>query len=321
MNLPLRMFLVVLVALELAACAPSSDPTPQTRRESRAGWSIDAGGDLNAFFECLEQEGAALVDAHRGGPRDGFPENALATFETTMAAAPAILEIDVQTSADGVLYLMHDDTLERTTTGAGAANALSWADISKLRLKDAAGRATDFAPTRFDEALRWAERRTILAIDLKPSTKYEAAIAEIRRQKAEHRILLIAYTLGQAKKLSRLIPEAMISLNVGSQSEMNAAVAAGIPADHIVGFTGTKAPDLRLFELLDDRDVEVMFGTLGWPESIDREIAASGADGRYAEIAAMGADLIATDRPAEAHAALAQAGRAAEDGKCGIRHQ
>jgi len=282
------------------------------------GWTLTPGGDLNGFFDCLEAEGVTLVSAHRGGPSPGYPENALETMAAMLARAPVIMEADVAASADGVHYLMHDATLERTTDGMGAVDALNWDEISALRLKDNDGALTRFSPTRFDDALAWAKTRTILQIDFKPSADFEAIAMEIRRQGAEHRVILIAYSIPAAQKLHRLLPDAMISLGLSSQSEINRAVAKGLPADRLLGFTGTEAPRPRLFSILNDRGVEVIFGTLGRESSIDTEIARSGEEARYASIAAQGVDIIATDRPAEAHAALVAANRAPRIGICGV---
>ena len=153
-------------ALALASCGDSVTDTDSFAETSGAsGWTIDYKGDLNGFFECLESEGLALVSAHRGGPYPGYPENAAETMAAILEDIPAIMEIDVVTSADGVLYLMHDDTLDRTTTGTGETDALSWREISKLRLEDNDGVKTGFAPSRFDTALAWANGRTILQID------------------------------------------------------------------------------------------------------------------------------------------------------------
>ncbi len=309
-------------ACVLAACGnPASKnaaESVQSPSQGAASWAIAPEGGLNAFFECLEAEGAALISAHRGGAYPGYPENAIETMAAIMADIPAIMEIDVASSADGVLYLMHDDTLERTTTGTGEVDALAWAEIKKLRLEDNEGGETDFAPPRFADVLAWAKGRTLLQVDFKRSTRYEDVADEINRQNAEDSVILIAYSLPSAAKLRRLLPDAMISLSVNSQSELNRAVAAGVPADRLMGFTGVEAPRPRLFSTLNSRDVEVIFGTLGGRDSIDYEIARSGEEERYAEIAAAGVDIIATDRPKEAHAALAEADRAPQNGVCGV---
>ncbi len=217
----------------VSACSRSETGRYEHHQDARSGWTLDAGGELNGFFDCLEASGAAIVSAHRGGPYPGYPENALETMQALLSEVPAIMEIDVATSADGVLYLNHDDTLDRTTTGEGRADALSWDELSKLRLEDNDGRLTPYAPTRFEDALEWAKGRTILQIDFKRTTRYEDVAAEIRRQQAEGRIILIATSVASAEKLHRLLPGAMISLPLDTQSELNGAVAAGIPDDRI----------------------------------------------------------------------------------------
>jgi glycerophosphoryl diester phosphodiesterase len=300
----------------LAACGNNTAEPAETPRSG--GWNVAPTGDLNAFFECLEAEGTTLLSAHRGGPYPGYPENAIETMAAILREVPTLMEIDVAASSDGVLYLMHDKTLDRTTTGTGAADAAPWADISKLRLIDEVGRKTGFAPPRFSDALRWAKGRTLLQVDFKPSARYEDVIDEINRQDTEDSVILIAYTLASARKLHRLAPDMMISLGINSQSELNGAVAAGIPANRLMGFTGTEAPRPRLFSTLNARNVEVIFGTLGGGGSIDKAIAHSGSAARYADIAAAGVDIIATDRPKQAHGALAKAGRAPENGVCGV---
>ncbi len=309
-------WLMAVSCLALAGCEDSVTYTDTYSED--AGWMIAPQGDLNSFFDCLEDAGVTLVSAHRGGPYPGYPENAIETMQAVLAEAPAIMEIDVATSKDGVLYLNHDDTLDRTSTGSGPADALSWSEIKNLRLEDNDGRETSYAPTRFSDALAWAKGRTILQIDFKKTTRFEDVAAEIKRQHAEDRVILIAYSMAQAAKLHRLLPDTMISLSLDTQSELNRAVAAGIPDDRLIGFTGTEDPRPRLFSILNGRDVEVIFGTLGGRDSIDNDFARSGYEALYADIAEQGVDIIATDRPREAHAALARAGRAPEAGQCGI---
>ena len=63
---------------------------------------------------------------------------------------------------------------------------------------------------------------------------------------------------------------------------------------------------------------EVIFGTLGRGNSIDNRIADFGMDERYAELGEAGVDIIATDRPRAAAAALQEAGRLADENTCGV---
>ena len=303
---------------DLAACADS--PSQSSIDVPDGGWRIAPEGDLNTFFECIEAEGISLISAHRGGPYPGLPENAIETMAKVLKEAPAIMEIDIVTSSDGVLYLMHDDTLDRTTTGAGEVDDLTWAQIKDLSLEDENGENTGFQPPRFDEVLAWSKGRTLLQLDIKRSTRFEDVAAEVRRQNAEESVILIAYSTGAAAKLHRLMPDAMISLSMESQSDLNRAVASGIPKDRLLAFTGTRNPQPRLFSLFDDDDIEVIFGTLGGAQSIDNQIARSGDEALYAEYSEAGVDIIATDRPLEAHNALLVHNVGLRDGLCGVQY-
>ena len=313
---PVRLIAALGAFAFAAACADeagSGDTAP-----SGGAWIMQTGGDPNRFFDCLDQAGRTLVSAHRGGPAPGYPENAIETFERTLKTTPALIEIDVATSADGVLFLMHDDTLDRTTTGAGTANGAPFSEIATLNLVDEDGRRTDFHPPSFADALAFLKDRTIVQIDFKRSTRFEDVVAEVESQGAENQVIYIAYSLAAARKLHRLAPQSMISLSITDEEELDQAIAAGVPADRLLAFTGIEAPNPRLAAEMDRRGVEVIFGTLGGRNSIDNEIIRDGAPETYAEIGAMNVDIIATDRPVSAAAALQKAGRGVTAGSCGV---
>jgi len=69
--------------------------------------------------------------AHRGAGKLA-PENTLAAFRLGAAHGYTAFECDVKLSADGVPFLLHDDTLERTTSGRGVAGEHPWAELSRL---------------------------------------------------------------------------------------------------------------------------------------------------------------------------------------------
>lgn len=69
--------------------------------------------------------------AHRGAGKLG-PENTLAAFKLGASHGYRMFECDVKLSADGVLFLLHDATLERTTNGLGVAGEQTWAALSAL---------------------------------------------------------------------------------------------------------------------------------------------------------------------------------------------
>ncbi|MGH8849572.1 MAG: glycerophosphodiester phosphodiesterase [Casimicrobiaceae bacterium] len=69
--------------------------------------------------------------AHRGAGKLA-PENTLAAMRVGHAHGYRMVEFDVKLSGDGVPFLLHDDTLDRTTDGRGRADAHTWAELAKL---------------------------------------------------------------------------------------------------------------------------------------------------------------------------------------------
>ncbi len=69
--------------------------------------------------------------AHRGAGKLA-PENTLAAFRVGASHGYCAFECDVKLSADGVPFLLHDATLERTSSGHGLASSLSWNELSRL---------------------------------------------------------------------------------------------------------------------------------------------------------------------------------------------
>jgi glycerophosphoryl diester phosphodiesterase len=69
--------------------------------------------------------------AHRGAGKLA-PENTLAAFRLGASHGHTAFECDVKLSADGVPFLLHDDTLDRTTSATGSAGVQTWAELSRL---------------------------------------------------------------------------------------------------------------------------------------------------------------------------------------------
>ena len=71
------------------------------------------------------------IVAHRGAGKLA-PENTLAALRLGHAHGHRMAEFDVKLSADGVAFLLHDATLERTTDGSGRADGRTWRELSQL---------------------------------------------------------------------------------------------------------------------------------------------------------------------------------------------
>lgn len=247
-----------------------------------------------------------FVSAHRGGPRPGFPENCLATFENTLRHTWAILEIDPRYTKDSAIVLMHDPTLERTSTGTGKVSDFTLAELRKFRLKDTEGQVTKYTIPTLGEALEWAKGKTILVIDQK-DVPMAARVAEIRKHSAEANALVMAYNFEDAKLAYSLNPEVMMEVFIADQKAADNFEQKGVPLENVVAFvTHTQAKDAAIFQHLHDRGAMAIVGS---SRTIDKDfaekkISQTELDKGYHAIIASGADIIEADLAIEAGEAL-----------------
>jgi glycerophosphoryl diester phosphodiesterase len=90
-------------------------------------WLQARPADSHPFFGINEFN----VIAHRGGRGLG-PENTLAVFQLSLEKGADILEMDVRSTSDNHLIVLHDATVDRTTNGSGTANEMSLIQLKKL---------------------------------------------------------------------------------------------------------------------------------------------------------------------------------------------
>src|SRR5437016_1352334 len=83
-----------------------------------------------------------LIAAHRGGAALA-PENSLAAFRNALALGADIVEFDLHLTRDGEVVVIHDPTLDRTTTMTGAVRDHTLADLATAKLKNRDGSTTD----------------------------------------------------------------------------------------------------------------------------------------------------------------------------------
>ena len=115
------------------------------------------------------------IAAHRGGYKL-FPENTCAAFRACEGLADRI-EFDVRTSADGDLVVIHDDTVNRTTTGFGAVTNVADLTLAQLKALDAGSAfSSRFAGERIPtlaELFALADRRGAGQISFNIETKVD----------------------------------------------------------------------------------------------------------------------------------------------------
>lgn len=241
-----------------------------------------------------------MVSAHRGGPYPGIPENSIEAFENVIRHTPAIIEFDVAMTRDSVLVLMHDNTVDRTSTGKGKVADLDFAAVRQLYLVDRDGRQTNFRIPTLDEALSWAKGKVLLTVDIKRGVPFSMVIDAIRAHNAEPYAAVITYSLDAATKIHELHPGLMLSVTIRNEEELEQYDKANIPLENLIAFTGTSARPPGLNEKIHQRGIFTILGVMG---NIDNRAFARG-DEVYKELIRGGVDILATDRPIEAAKAI-----------------
>ena len=123
--------------------------------------------------------------AHRGAGKLA-PENTLAAFRVGASHGYRMFECDVKLSADGVPFLMHDSTLDRTTNGNGTGGDQPWAALARLDAGSWHSRAFAGEPlASFENAARYCLRNGyFLNIEIKPTPGTERHTGEVVAQHA-----------------------------------------------------------------------------------------------------------------------------------------
>ena len=152
-----------------------------------------------------------FVIAHRGFS-EKYPENTLEAVKGALEAGADGVEIDARISKDGVIYCLHDDTLNRTTNGTGPARQKT---IAELRELDAGSKFNPkFAGAKialFEDVVKVVkEKDATVLVDLKEATAVDGICDILIKHKATRNALLDTGSPAIAKKYRSRIPDANV---------------------------------------------------------------------------------------------------------------
>lgn len=151
-----------------------------------------------------------VIIAHRGASAER-PECTLAASRRAIEVGATAVEVDVRTSKDGHLVILHDKTLNRTTNGTGSVGNMTLAELKKL---DAGGwfdkKYRDERIPTLPEVLKACRGKIDVLLDLKEQgDAYDRkVIAAIKRYGSEKQIIVGVRSLAQAKRFRKLLPKA-----------------------------------------------------------------------------------------------------------------
>ncbi|AWI10614.1 glycerophosphodiester phosphodiesterase [Ereboglobus luteus] len=135
-----------------------------------------------------------LVVAHRGDWRYA-PENSMQGIERSISLGVDVVEVDLQRTKDGVLILMHDSTLERTTSykgkggDKGKVSEKTLAEIKKLTLKNGCGIRTPHKVPTLEELLVATKGRVLINLD-KADRYFDEVFALLKKTGTTRQIIM-----------------------------------------------------------------------------------------------------------------------------------
>jgi glycerophosphoryl diester phosphodiesterase len=279
------------IALSLMTIAGSCGQSTQT-----AQTAVPQEKDLYAPF-CYTGDSSILVSGHRGGIEEGFPENSLEGFEHILSKMPAFFEIDPRLTKDSIPVLMHDATLDRTTTGTGKLADYTWEELQTIRLKDHEGNETAFLIPRLDSLMQWSRGKTVINLD-KKDVPFDMIVDMIKKLNAEDHVMLTVHTGAQARYYYDRLPNVQFSAFCRTLKEYEDMRISGVPWCNMIAYVGpTINPENeKIVKMLHANGVRCMISVapthdkLATPE--EREPA-------YLQEIAKHPDIIESDRPLE----------------------
>jgi len=267
----------------------------------RAAHRVPTGGFLTAVFwvsalALLARTGMTAettagfppqlsLQAHRGAAGLA-PENTLAAFRMAIELGADAAELDLQVTKDGVVVVIHDDTVERTTDGRGPIGDLTLADIKRLDAGAKFGAAFrgERVPTlrelidlvkaggnrrfRLNLEIKFAEGREGLPADLE-----ERVLAVLSETGFLDRVITQSFHHASAAKMKRLAPSVPAGLLVGQRRQPADPVAAVREhrVDYYAPHYSLVTPDLM--RTLHQAGIPVVTWTVNDPSDMLRLIA------------------------------------------------
>ncbi len=139
----------------------------------------------------------SILVGHRGASAE-YPENTLLSFRSAIAAGLTAFELDVVQSQDGIPFVMHDDSVDRTTDGAGNCYDLPWSTIAALDAGSWKGTAfVGEKVPRFEDVLNcFINQAVFILVEIKGNDNYinlpQRVARLIRDRKMENQCLVMS---------------------------------------------------------------------------------------------------------------------------------
>lgn len=243
---------------------------------------------FNSYAQGSSSPAPILISAHRGNTGRA-PENTLATYKDALKVGVDYIEIDVRTTLDGKLVILHDGTLNRTTNAEGPLKNKRFAELSEL----SAGKGfIEFDKERIptlEEVCQlisrwnfWHKKKTYIYVDCK-----DVAPAHLVETLVKYKLAYDSYFYGNDSfllSLKQVLPQARLMPSLRNKEEIQPKIASLHPAAFDASFLSLTQ---EMVDEIHSKNIRVFTDLLG---PLDTET-------NYKKAAKLGVDLIQTDKP------------------------
>lgn len=250
--------------------------------------------DPHMYFKNLQS--APLVIAHRGGG-GLWPENTLYSFKQAQQLGVDVIEMDVRSTSDGVLVVMHDATVERTTDGKGRVGEMTLAEVKRLdagyKWSSDGGKTFPFrgtgivVPTLQEVFTALPEMR----FNIEPKQDAPSLAQPLCRLIREHRmtdkVMIGSFSSTVLEEFRRECPEVATSASTGEVSKFLALHKAGLARSFSPAMQALQVPEYAggmqvlnadFVNAAHERNLEVHAWTVNETEDM-RRLLGIGLDG------------------------------------------
>ncbi len=226
-----------------------------------------------SFFPELNNK--IVVIAHRGNHQH-VPENTLASFEQAIACHADFVEMDLRTTKDGKMVIMHDATINRTTNGTGKVSDHTYAELRNLTIHSTSTSDTNhYQIPSFEEALKVCKGKIHIYLDFK-----DADVARtydfIKKAGMEKRIVVYLNKDEQYGQWKHVAPDMPLMASMPDDVKTEASLDAFLK-NTPVEFTDSADPAIISF--LNKRHISIWLDIQGsdegpakWKSALDKGV-------------------------------------------------
>ena len=255
-----------------------------SRREKITNHDLDSV--LTIFHN--ERSPEVLVTSHRA-MHTHYPENSLAAIQDAIDHGVDIVEIDVRTTRDGKMVLMHNSTIDATTGGTGKVASLTFKQLESYKLKAHKGDTAVYRVPLLEDALNLARGKIMVDLDMK-KVFVKQLVAMVHKTHTGNQVLFFDSDFGVLDSVLLLDSTLLIMPRAHSPEDVTKIFERyHPPVVHIDDSFFTP----EVVKQIKSHGARVWINALGVPDIL----AMAGITRGYRKLVEGGANILQTDRP------------------------